>query len=72
VKILTVKGLAFKDLNNNSKLDIYEDWRLTAEERAKDFASQMSVDQIAGLMLYSSHQSVPSGEAGPGSDSYAE
>ncbi len=32
---------------------------LSAEERAKDLASQMSVEQIAGLMLYSAHQSVP-------------
>jgi len=64
VKILTVNRLAFKDLNKNGKLDIYEDWRLTADERAKDLASQMSVDKIAGLMLYSSHQSIPSG--GPG------
>ena len=59
VKILTVNGYAFKDLNKNGKLDKYEDWRLTADERAKDLASAMSVEQIAGLMLYSSHQSIP-------------
>ena len=51
VKILTVDGLAFKDLNKNGKLDKYEDWRLPVEERAKDLASQMSLEQIAGLML---------------------
>ncbi len=56
VKILTVDGLAFKDLNKNGKLDKYEDWRLPVNERAKDLASKMSVDQIAGLMLYSAHQ----------------
>jgi beta-glucosidase len=28
VKILTVEGLQFKDLNKNGKLDKYEDWRL--------------------------------------------
>src|SRR5674536_114455 len=61
VKILTVKGFAFKDLNKNGKLDKYEDWRLGAEERAKDLASKMSVNQIAGLMLYSAHQAIPSG-----------
>jgi beta-glucosidase len=61
VKLLTVKGLAFKDLNKNGKLDIYEDWRLPAEERAKDLASKMSIEQIAGLMLYSGHQSIPAG-----------
>jgi len=61
VKLLTVKGLAFKDLNKNGTLDIYEDWRLTADERAKDLASKMSIEQIAGLMLYSGHQSIPAG-----------
>jgi beta-glucosidase len=65
VKILTVDGLAFKDLNKNGKLDPYEDWRLPADERAKNLASQMTVEQIAGLMLYSAHQSIPSGGGGP-------
>jgi len=60
VKIIVSAGFAFKDLNKNGKLDKYEDWRLPAEERAKDLASKMSVEQIAGLMLYSSHQAVPS------------
>ena len=64
VKILTVDGLAFKDLNKNGKLDRYEDWRLPVAERAKNLASQMTVDQIAGLMLYSRHQSVPAQAGG--------
>lgn len=61
VKILTINGKKFKDLNKNGKLDKYEDWRLSTEERAKDLASKMSIEQIAGLMLYSGHQSVPAG-----------
>lgn len=64
VKILTVDGLAFKDLNKNGKLDIYEDWRKPVAERAKDLASKMTVDQIAGLMLYSRHQAVPAPAGG--------
>ncbi len=60
IRILTVDGLAFKDLNKNGKLDRYEDWRLTADIRAKDLARQMTLDQIAGLMLYSRHQAIPS------------
>ena len=59
VKILTVDGLAFKDLNGDGKLVPYEDWRLPAEERARDLASRLSIEEIAGLMLYSSHQPVP-------------
>lgn len=64
VKILTVNRLAFKDLNKNGKLDIFEDWRLPVNDRASDLASKMTVDQIAGLMLYSSHQAIPSGGGG--------
>ena len=64
VKIIKEGDLSFKDLNRNGSLDKYEDWRLSAEERAKDLASKMSVEQIAGLMLYSSHQAIPAREAG--------
>lgn len=61
VSILTVNRYAFKDLNKNGSLDPYEDWRLSADERASDLASRMSVEQIAGLMLYSAHQMIPGG-----------
>ena len=53
VRLLTVDGYAFKDLNRNGRLDPYEDWRLTPEERAVDLAGQLSTEEIAGLMLYS-------------------
>jgi beta-glucosidase len=59
LKIIYKDGLPFKDLNRNNLVDIYEDWRVDVNERAKDLASKMSVEQIAGLMLYSGHQSVP-------------
>ncbi|MFM1879122.1 MAG: hypothetical protein RLZZ241_1988, partial [Bacteroidota bacterium] len=61
VQILTVDRYAFKDLNQNGKLDPYEDWRLPAKERAADLAEKMSIEQIAGLMLYSAHQRIPGG-----------
>ncbi|MCP9746790.1 glycoside hydrolase family 3 N-terminal domain-containing protein [Lacihabitans sp. CS3-21] len=64
VKILTVNGLAFKDLNKNNKLDKFEDWRLSSEIRAKDLASRLSIKEITGLMLYSSHQSIPARPGG--------
>jgi hypothetical protein len=31
--------------NRNGKLDRYEDWRLSAEERASDLARKMTVEQ---------------------------
>lgn len=59
VQIIHDGGFAFKDLNRNGKLDVYEDWRRRPQERAADLASQLTVDEIAGLMLYSKHMSVP-------------
>ena len=59
VQLLEQDGYRFKDLNRDGKLDKYEDWRLTPEERAQDLAAQLSVEEIAGLMLYSAHQSIP-------------
>jgi beta-glucosidase len=64
IKILTVAGLAFKDLNKNDQLDKYEDWRLPVDVRAKDLAAKLSIEQIAGLMLYSGHQSLPARAGG--------
>lgn len=51
--------VAFKDMNANGTLDTWEDWRLTSQERAEDLASQMTIEQIAGLMLFSSHERSP-------------
>lgn len=62
IQILTKNGYAFKDLNRNGKLDIYEDWRKDIDERAQDLATQLSIEEIAGLMLYSAHQAIPSEE----------
>jgi len=53
VKLLTVEGLQFKDLNKNGTLDKYEDWRLSAEERSKDLISKMSLEEMVGFMLIS-------------------
>ena len=58
VQILTKGGYAFKDLNRNGKVDVYEDWRKDELTRAKDLASQLSIEEIAGMMLYSGHQAI--------------
>ncbi|MCF0132443.1 MAG: glycoside hydrolase family 3 protein, partial [Blautia sp.] len=58
IRIIEEDGYAFKDLNGSGKLEPYKDWRLSAEERSLDLASRLSVEQIAGLMLYSKHQTV--------------
>lgn len=51
--------LAFKDMNGNGELDTWEDWRVDSKERAADLAESMSIEQIAGLMLVSSHERSP-------------
>ncbi len=64
-RIVERDGLAFKDLAGTGELLPYEDWRLDPKTRAKDLASRLSREEIAGLMLYSSHQVVPCREPGP-------
>ena len=54
VSIIEENGLEFKDLNKNNKLDKYEDWRLSADERSKDLLTKMSLEEKAGFMLINS------------------
>ncbi|WP_242844283.1 glycoside hydrolase family 3 protein [Candidatus Soleaferrea massiliensis] len=75
VQILEQDGYAFKDLNQNGELDVYEDWRLDTKTRATDLAAQLvkdgrsGIETIAGLMLYSVHQTIPGGSM-YGGDTY--
>lgn len=57
-RLIKKDGLLFKDMNGSGRLEAYKDWRLPNEIRAKDLASKISIDTIAGLMLYSRHQTV--------------
>lgn len=59
VPVLTVDGYAFKDFLRTGELAPYEDWRLSSEARAEDLAQRLSIEDIAGLMLYSAHQLIP-------------
>jgi beta-glucosidase len=52
VPILEREGLRFKDLNRNGELDPYEDWRLTAEARARDLVARMTLEEKAGAMMH--------------------
>ena len=68
VQLITEDGLAFKDFLGTGKLAPYEDWRLPAKERAKDLAARLSIEEIAGLMLYSAHQVIPA--CGPQAETF--
>lgn len=50
---------AFKDMNGNGELDVWEDWREDAQTRAAALSEELSIEQIAGLMLFSSHERSP-------------
>lgn len=53
---------AFKDMNKNGTIDVYEDWRLPVDQRAQALANNLiaqgdvGIKKIAGLMLFSSHE----------------
>src|SRR5690625_2796499 len=49
--IIEVDGLRFRDLDGDGRLTPYEDWRLSAQERAADLVSRMTLEEKAGLML---------------------
>jgi beta-glucosidase len=55
-KLIEYEGLNFKDLNNNGKLDPYEDWRLSPRERAENLVSLMNMDEKIGMMLINSRK----------------
>lgn len=70
VSMIENNGLQFKDLNRNGELDPYEDWRMTAEERAEDLLYRMSLEEKAGLMHITSERrrggGIPGGGFFPG------
>ncbi len=51
VPVLTQNGFTFKDLNQNGKLDNYEDYRLPINERIKDLISKMTDDEKASMLI---------------------
>lgn len=55
LKLIEKDGYAFKDFEGTGELVPYEDWRLSADERAEDLAGRVTVEQIAGLMCFSAH-----------------
>lgn len=60
-QVIEVDGLHFKDLNGNSQLDVYEDWRKSADSRAADLLTQMTLKEKAGLMMHGTAPSLGEG-----------
>lgn len=65
-------GGAYRDLNHNGKLDIYEDPRQPIDARVEDLLSQMTLEEKAGMMFINGSVVNEDGsiEAQPGADSF--
>ncbi|SDR29972.1 beta-glucosidase [Paraburkholderia fungorum] len=50
--VISQGNLKFKDMNRNGQLDPYEDWRLSAEVRARDLTNRLTLAEKAGLMMH--------------------
>jgi beta-glucosidase len=46
-------NFAYRDLNKNGKLDVYEDSRQPIEDRVQDLLKKMTIEEKAGMMFYS-------------------
>ena len=53
VGVLKVDGKYFKDADNDKELDVFEDWRLPAEERAADMVTKLTNYQKAAFIFNS-------------------
>lgn len=49
--IKTENGFTYRDLNHNSKLDVYEDPRQPVEARVEDLLNQMTLEEKAGTLF---------------------
>lgn len=52
VHVIEADGYAFKDLDQDGELDVYEDWRVSNEERAQDLANQMKGSEMASILAH--------------------
>ena len=48
---ITINGFTFTDLNQNGKLDKYEDTRLPMNDRIQDLISKMTNDEKASMLI---------------------
>jgi beta-glucosidase len=49
--LLQLGQFTYRDLNNNGKLDQYENWRLPVDVRVRDLVKQMTLEEKAGMLL---------------------
>ncbi|SHG16409.1 glycoside hydrolase family 3 protein [Flagellimonas flava] len=66
--IIEQDGQAFRDLNKNKQMDIYEDIRESIDDRIDDLLGQMTLEEKAGMMFINgvpvSTDALPDGKQG--------
>ena len=60
--VLNEKGIRFRDLNKNGKLDVYENPTAPIEARVNDLLDQMTLEEKAGTMFVTMIGTTPKGE----------
>ncbi len=51
LQLIQSDGYAFKDLNRNNMLDLFEDWRVESDSRAAAMVSEIPVEQMMGMKM---------------------
>ena len=59
-RMIQVDGYAFRDMDGDGKLSLFEDWRQSAEDRAADLASQLTGEECIQLMWHGGTESTDS------------
>jgi len=67
VPLLQVHGRQFKDLDRNGRLDPYEDWRRSPDQRAHDLTGRMTLAEKAATMVHGTLPTTTTGVPGGGS-----
>lgn len=57
-RLIQVDGYAFRDMDGDGKLSLFEDWRQSADDRAADLASKLSGEDCVKLMWHGGVQGV--------------
>lgn len=68
--IIRADGYTFRDLNGNGKLDPYEDWRLSVDERSNDLVAKMSDTEKVGMLMINDNNAGCEGSVTPAAAAY--
>lgn len=70
VQVIEEDGYAFKDMDQDGELDVYEDWRVSNEERATDLVNQMQGVEMASILAHGGWGSFTTEPLAEDDDSY--